>query len=184
MKLFFKIIGLIFLVFFGLMIGGYFTSPVLTVESEIYIDATAYDVFPYLNDLEMSAQWSPWSPIGTAAQPNTPYVYGETIDGVGASVMWRTSTEPDAEISSQEIISSQSPEFVQSALLLGAVPSSVTYALLPSESGNSVGVFIKFEKDIGGFPYLQRLLKGREKKALGRDFDAALFRLKTIVEAQ
>ncbi|WP_371395758.1 SRPBCC family protein [Fretibacter rubidus] len=179
MGLFFKIIGAIFLLFLALVVGGYFASPTLTVEREIYIDAPAEDIFPYLNDLELFAQWSPW----TAGRPDASYVYGEAIDGVGASVMWRSSDADDAAISSQEIISSQAPEFVQSALLLNAEPASVTYALLPDESGRRVGVFIQFEKDVGGFPYMQRLLKGGDETALGRDFDAALLRLKTIVEA-
>lgn len=184
MGLFFKIIGLIFLLFIGLMIGGYFMSPSLTVERQIYVQAAADDVFPYLDDLELSSQWSPF----TASRPDMRLVYGDAVDGVGASVMWRDSDGQDAAISSQEIISSQPPEFVQAALLLGGEPASVTYALLPSDNesgamGTEVGVFISFEKDIGGFPYLQRLTKGSTEKALGRDFDAALARLKVIVES-
>ena len=180
MRLFFKIIGAIFLLFLALVIGGYFASPTLTVERQIYIDAPAEDIFPYLNDLELFAQWSPW----TAGRPDVSYVYGDAIDGVGASVMWRSSDAVNAAISSQEIISSQAPEFVQSTLLLNAEPASVTYALLPDEAGDSVGVFIQFEKDAGGFPYMQRLLKRGDKASLSRDFDAALLRLKTILEAQ
>ena len=102
--------------------------------------------------------------------------------------MWRDSDAVDAAVSSQEIISSQPPEFVQAALLFGGEPASVTYALLPSDNENgpadaNVGVFISFEKDVGGFPYLQRLTKGSTEKAMGRDFEAALARLKVIVES-
>lgn len=178
MRWFFRAVGLIFLIFLGTMVAGYFSDERLTVERRITIDAVADDIYPYLNDLELAAQWTPWGASdGAAADP----VYGATVDGAGARVMWRAD---DGVINSQNIIASQAPEFVQATLVLSGEPASVTYALLPSEGTDTVDVFINFEMNRGGFPYLQRLFKGGYAKGLERDFDAALMRLKTVVEAR
>ena len=87
-----------------------------------------------------------------------------------------------SEINSQEIIASQAPEFVQSALLLNGLPASATYALSPMDDGTLI--YIQFERELGGFPYVARLRKGGLEKALGKEFDEALARLKTIVESE
>jgi len=114
MKWFFRIIGLIFLVFAGLVIWGYFISPNLSVERSLQVDAYPEEVFEYLEDLEAFNRWSPWF----ARDPDADYVFGAVEYGVGASAVWRTrgtTAESAAEISSQEIIAAQAPEFVQSA---------------------------------------------------------------------
>ena len=181
MKWFFRIIGLIFLVFAGLVIWGYFISPNLSVERSLQVDAYPEEVFEYLEDLEAFNRWSPWF----ARDPDADYVFGAVEYGVGASAVWRTrgtTAESAAEISSQEIIAAQAPEFVQSALLLNGLPASATYALSPTDEGTLV--YIQFERELGGFPYIERLRKGGMEKALGGEFDAALQRLKTIVEAE
>lgn len=162
------------------MVAGYFASPTLVVERSASIDAVAEDVFPYFNDLELSAQWSPW----TIASPDPDYVYGAVVEGVGATVLWRPRGEVDGDVSSEEIISSQAPDFVQTVLLLNGEPASATYALIPSEADGDLQVFLKFEKELGGFPYLQRLTQGSERRAVNDQFDVALNRLTTIVQAQ
>ena len=45
-------------------------------------------------------------------------------------------------------------------------------------------IYIQFERELGGFPYVARLRKGGLEKALGKEFDEALARLKTIVESE
>lgn len=181
MKWFFRIIGLIFLAFAALVIWGYFISPSLTVERSLQVDAYPEEVFEFLEDLEAFNRWSPWF----ARDPDADYIFGAVDYGVGATVIWRArgETADDAsEISSQEIIASQAPEFVQSSLLLNGVPASATYALSPIDDGTLV--YVQFERELGGFPYVARLRKGGMEKALGAEFNAALARLKTIVEAE
>ena len=181
MKWFFRIIGLIFLAFAALVIWGYFISPSLTVERSLQVDAYPEEVFEFLEDLEAFNRWSPWF----ARDPDADYIFGAVEYGVGATVIWRArgETADDAsEISSQEIIAAQAPEFVQSSLLLNGVPASATYALSPIDDGTLV--YVQFERELGGFPYVARLRKGGMEKALGAEFDTALARLKTIVEAE
>ena len=181
MKWFFRIVGLIFLTFAGAVAAGYFVSPVLEVERSLSVDAYPEEVFEYLEDLEAFNRWSPWF----ARDPDADYVFGSVDYGVGASVIWRTrgeTVDDAAEINSQEIIAAQAPEFVQSALLLNGVPASATYALSAADDGTLI--YMKFERELGGFPYIERLKKGGMEKSLGAEFDAALSRLKTIVEAE
>ena len=181
MKWFFRIIGVIFLIFAALVATGYFMSPNLTVERSLSMDAYPEEVFEYLEDLQMFNQWSPWH----AQNPDADYVFGSVDYGVGASVIWRTpgqTADDAAQISRQEIIAAQAPEFVQASLLLNGEPASATYALSPTDEGTLV--YIQFERELGGFPYIERLRKGGIDSKLGGEFEAALQRLKTIVEAE
>ncbi len=180
MKWFFRIIGLIFLAFAALMVWGYFISPTLTVERSLQVDAYSEEIFDYLEDLEAFNRWSPWF----ARDPDADYVFGAVDYGVGATVVWRArgeTADESGQISSQEIIAAQAPEFVQSSLMLNGVPASTTYALSPMDDGTLI--YIQFERELGGFPYIERLRKRGMEKSLGAEFDAALARLKTIVEA-
>ncbi len=182
MKWFFRIIGLVFLLFFGMMAAGYFSASVLNVERSLEIDAYPEEVFEYLEDLEAFNRWSPWF----ARDPDADYVFGGADYGVGATVVWRApgqTADDAASISSQEIIAAQAPEFVQTALLLNGEAASATYALSPTEAGGTL-VYIQFERDLGGFPYFQRLTKGGAEKKLGAEFESALRRLETILEAE
>ena len=180
MKWFFRIVGFIFLAFAGLVLLGYFTSPLLKVERSLAVDAYPEEVFEYLEDLEAFNRWSPWF----ARDPDADYVFGNVDYGVGATVIWRTpgaTADHAAVISSQEIIAAQAPEFVQTALLLNGDPASATYALSTTDEGTLV--YIQFERELGGFPYVERLKKGGMQKRLGAEFETALARLQTIVEA-
>ena len=180
MKWFFRIVGLIFLAFVSLMAIGYFTSPDLKVERSLSVEAYPEEVFAYLEDLEAFNRWSPWF----ARDPDADYVFGNVDYGVGASVVWRTrgQTADDAGvISSQEIIAAQAPEFVQTSMLINGSPASAIYAISPSDNGAIV--YMSFERELGGFPYFERLKKSGMEKNLGQEFEAALLRLQTIVEA-
>jgi hypothetical protein len=164
MKWFFRIIGLIFMAFIALIVAGYLISPNVNVERSLEVRAFPDEVFEYLEDLEAFNRWSPWF----ARDPDADYVFGSVDYGVGASVVWRTrgkTAEEASLISSQEIIAAQAPEFVQSALLLNGVEASATYALSPTDDGTLV--YIQFERELGGFPYFDRLRKGGMEDKLG-----------------
>lgn len=179
MKWFFRSIGFIFILFLGLVAVGYFTSPTLKVDRSLSIDAYPEDIYVYLEDLEAFTRWAPWF----ARDPDANIIYGGADFGLGASVVWRVpgqTAEDAAQISREEIIAAQPPEFIQTSLLLGGEPASATYALSAAEEGTLV--YIQFERELGGFPYLQRLTKRSREAALGAEFDSALERLKTIVE--
>ncbi len=166
--------------FAGLVVLGYFISPNLQVERSLEVKAYPEEVFEYLEDLEAFNRWSPWF----ARDPDADYIFGNVDYGVGATVVWRTRGETAdhaAVISSQEIVAAQAPEFVQTALLLNGVPASATYALSSTDDGTLV--YIQFERELGGFPFVGRLRKGGIEKRLGAEFETALSRLKTIVEA-
>lgn len=181
MKWFFRIISFIFLAFVALIIWGYFTSPTMSVERSLQVGAYPEEVFEYLEDLEAFNRWSPWF----AREPDAEYIFGAVEYGVGATVVWRArgeTAQAAGQISSQEIVAAQAPEFVQSSLLLNGEPASATYALSPTDNGTLV--YIKLERELGGFPYFERLRKSGMQKALGAEFDAALERLQTIVEVK
>lgn len=177
MQWFLRSIGLIFLVFVGLMTVGFFKSDTLVIEHSQTVDALAEDVFPYLNNLELSTQWSPW----TAQMEAPEFVFGAITAGMGADVLWRERGN-DSDISREEIISSQTLEFVQSILTLKGDAASATYALSNSSNPDRVDVFIRFEQPLGGFPYLQRVTKGGHARQKDAAIIKALNDLKLLVE--
>lgn len=178
MKWFFRVIGVVFLLFVGMIVMGYLSGSTLSVERSIEIDGYADEIYPYLEDLEAAQQWSSWY----ASDPDAEYLFGGADYGVGATVVWRThgSTADDAAlINSEEITAAQPPEFVQTALLMNGEKASAIYAVTPLDAGSLV--YIQFERELGGFPYLKRLQKGRLEKKFGNEFEAALQRLQTII---
>jgi len=83
---------------------------------------------------------------------------------------------------SQEIIQSQSGEFVQVKVNLSGRAATATHAILPLEDGNGVTVLTKSEIELGGFPYLDRVRTKLRQGWFDKQFDQSLMRLKTVSE--
>jgi len=177
MKWLFRIIFLVLLIFAGLVAFGYFSPSKISVQRSIHIDAEAEDVFPFINDLSKYKLWSPLhAQIGDAE-----IFYGGAPNGVGQTSVWK-SPESAYPFGTQEIVASQYPEFVQLDVSLAGRSASSFYGL--SDDTEKEGVIILMDTDygLGGFPYIQRLLAKRQIPQTEQTFDAALLRLKTLVE--
>jgi len=177
MKWLFRVIFLVFLLFISLMGLGYISSATITVERSILIGAEADDVFPYLNDLSKYELWSPLhAQIGDAE-----IFYGGAPNGVGQTSVWK-SPESAYPFGTQEIVASQFPEFVQLDVSLAGRPASSFYGLSEETGNGGVIVLMDTEYNLGGFPYIQRLLAKRQIPQAEQAFDEALLRLKTVAE--
>ncbi|NNE57814.1 MAG: hypothetical protein HKN36_06865 [Hellea sp.] len=179
MKWLFRIFGVIIGLFLLSVFVGLFISSNLSVERSSEVYAIPEDVFPYLSDLESHAIWAPWQ------GPNNEdkYLVGGSDEGVGQQAVW-TCDDEDCLPGMQEITVIQYPEFVQAELNLNGRPINATYALMGDENNDgSVTVLLKVDMEVGGFPYVQRLFKFQERKALSNRLDLALVQLETLLKA-
>jgi len=177
MKWLLRGIFLIFFIFAAMVTAGYFMPPIQLIERSIEIEAYPEDVFPFINNLQAYNQWSPLYAQITDAQ----IVYGGAESGNGQTMAWQGSAGA-YPFGSQEIIQSQSGEFVQVKVNLSGRAATATHAILLQDDGNGVTVLTKSEIELGGFPYLDRVRTKLRQGWFNNQFDQSLMRLKTISE--
>jgi hypothetical protein len=178
MKWLLRGIFLVFLIFAGLIVGGYFLPATQLIERSIEIDAYPEDVFPFMNNLQAYSQWSPLYAQIQDAQ----IVYGGAEAGKGQTMAWQGS-QGAYPFGSQEIVQSQAGEFVQVKVNLSGRTATATHAILPLEERDGVTVLTKSEIELGGFPYLERVRTKLRQGWFNDQFDQSLMRLKTVSEA-
>lgn len=157
------------------MVVGYFRPESITVERSIEIDADAYDVFPYLNDLTEHMQWASWAQI----DPDMEVVFGGPPAGVGQRMVW-ISENPYVGNGSEIIMESVDGLFVRTQLEHAGEAITGSYAL-QSEGQGEVVVLIGIDTHLGGFPYIQRLFAGGIDAKTGAAFEQSLENLKALV---
>ena len=170
---------MIFMVFACLVVAGYVSPSNIEVERSTQIEAYPEDVFPYLNDLRNYDQWAALH----MADPNAKFVFGGADSGIGQTAAWK-SDDPRLGTGTQQIIASAPNEFVQLEVEAAGLPSSAFYGITEDASVDGVIVLIRTEVGLGGFPYIQRLVARTNKERMEQEFDLALNRLKTVVEAE
>jgi len=159
-------------------LAGFFTSPVVKVQRTADIFAMPEDVFPYLSSLESHEVWSPWHD----GESHKGFVVNRTEPGVGQQSVWICET--DACIpGTEEIKLIEYPAYVQSDLNLNGKTASATYGLLMENVDGSTTIFFEVNKNVGGFPYVQRLMKFQEVSKLEARLDRALEQFSNLIEA-
>ncbi len=171
-RIFFLIIGV-----FALAAGiGFFMSSEVNVHRTIDVFAMPEDIFPYLSNLETHENWSPWHD----GDNHVGFVVSQTEDAVGQQSAWICETASCVP-GTEEIKLVQHPEYVQTDLNLDGSAASATYGLMSGNADGSTTIFLEIKKNVGGFPYIQRLIKFREISALEDRLDRALGQLKTLI---
>lgn len=176
MKWLFRAIFLTLAVFILVMIAGAFQSADLQIEREVGIDAAHEDVFFYVNDLSVHPEWSPWLRNVAASQ----IVYGGPASGVGQTMAWKADS---GDIGSQTILESVDGAYMRADLIAQGQTALVTYAITDDGEG-AVLVLLSAETSLGGFPYVQRLFKGRYAAQWGQKMEGGLVTLKGLVETE
>lgn len=177
MKWIFRTIFLILAVFVITMVVGATRPSKLVAEQSMTIDAGAYDIFPYLNDLRQHADWSPW----VTGDADIQLVYGGPDSGLGQSMAWRSEDLAIGD-GSQKISESLDFAFVRADMLARGNASYVTYAITESESGDTI-VLMGMETNLGGFPFVQRLFAGQAESDMDTKLRGGLQNLKALVES-
>lgn len=179
MKWVFRVIFLIIMIFACLVVAGYLSPEKIEVERSTQIEAYPEDVFPYINDLRMYDQWSALH----MADPDAKFIYGGADNGIGQTAVWK-SDNPRLGTGLQEITASAPNEFVQLHHEVAGQAGTAFYGIAEDENIDGVIVLFRTEIGLGGFPYIQRLVAKRNRARMEQEFDLALNRLKTVVEAE
>lgn len=164
---------------FALAAGaGFFITPEVKVLRTVNIFAEPEDVFPYLSNLDSHEIWSPWHD----GDSHKGFVVSESEEDVGQQSVWICDTDSCIP-GTEEIRLAQYPEFVQTDLNLDGNMAKATYGLLSDNDDGSTTIFIEVSKNVGGFPYIQRLMKFRETARLEARLDRALSQLSGLITA-
>ncbi|NOT42962.1 MAG: hypothetical protein HOP13_20990 [Alphaproteobacteria bacterium] len=168
------LIGLVVLIV--LVVGGaYLTPQNAHVERSTIMAASPEEVFSVVNDLSRFNEWSPWAKL----DPKAKYTMEGPPSGVGAKMSW-TSADANVGSGSQEIIESEQFSLVKTKLDFGDQGAAIaTFTFAPAEGGTKVTW--GFDTDLGMNPisrYFGLMMDGM----VGKDYEAGLSNLKTIVE--
>lgn len=164
---------------FALAAGaGYFASPDVNVKRTSDIFAAPEDIFPYLANLQSHEVWSPWHD----GENHKGFIVSDSNQEIGQQSIWICDSQ-DCIPGTEEIKLVQFPQYVQTDLNLDGQMATATYGLLDENDDGSTTILLEVNKNVGGFPYIQRLLKFRETAALEARLDRALEQLTALIEA-
>ncbi|MEM6387231.1 MAG: SRPBCC family protein [Pseudomonadota bacterium] len=166
------IVALLAIVFVGI---GMLLPRDVTVARSIEIDAPPEDVFPYVNSLKATQEWSPW----LERDPNVALTYNDIETGVGAAMEW-ASDESTVGNGKQEITASTENQSVTTALDFGDMGLAEARFLLEPSAGKTI-VTWTLDTDMGAGP-MGRWMGLMMDGWVGGDYEAGLANLKSLVE--
>ncbi len=147
------------------------------VSRSITIDAPPEAIFPYVNSMQETEQWSPW----LHRDPETQLSYSGPASGVGNTLNW-ASDHPQVGTGSQEIVESVENQSVQTALDFGPMGTATASFTLQPEGGQTQ-VTWGFTSDLGLNP-MTRWMGLMMDGWVGEDYERGLTNLKALVEGQ
>lgn len=173
---------------------GYFLPATQIVETHISVKAYPDEIYAELVDLRGYPAWFHGLDSVDAGQ----IVYAGAERGIGQSAAWRLLDENANKTANKtadknigfgnlEILQSQTDGFVTLRHEQGAQIISLTYAVLLEEAGaaneDAALLLARYEKPLGGFPYLSRLRGKLRSGGIAKDLDGSLQRLQNLIEA-
>ena len=145
----------------------------VVIERDIVIDAPAQKVFPYLVEFEKFNTWSPWA----AMDPKTVHEYVGTPGEVGSMMKWKSDVTGEG---SQKLTESRPFEYARMELDFGQGGPSAAYYKVEAQ-GDKTHVVWGFDGDMGNNP-IGRYMGLMMDSWLGKDYEAGLKSLKTVIE--
>ena len=142
------------------------------------IGAAPAVVFPYLTDFHLGNEWSPYS----RKDPNATFTFSGPESGVGAKMAFAGNKDMGA--GHLEILQSDPEKSVELRLTMKepfAGENDLRYALTPEGSGTR---FTWTMTGKGGFVSKLMTVLIDCDKMIGKDFEAGIQNLKTVIEAK
>lgn len=174
-----KILGsLVVLVVIGLVALIFLAPADYKVEREVTINKPRAEVFAYAKMLKNQNDWGPW----VKKDPNIKLNYKGNDGEPGFVSAWESSME-DVGVGEQEIKKIDDGKRIESELRFKKPFESTSNAYMTMEDGGAGQTKVKW-----GFtgtmprPFNLMLLLMDMDKEVGKDFDAGLANLKSIVE--
>ncbi|MBI2510865.1 MAG: SRPBCC family protein [Opitutae bacterium] len=171
-----KILLVLALILVGVAILAAFQPSTYRIERSVSVAATPAALFPRLNDLHQTHEWSPWK----ALDPNATYTFEGPAAGVGASQSW--SGNSDVGAGRQTIVESRSNELVRLRLEFFkpmAGVSDAQFTLKPAGDHTVVTWSMSGENNYLGKVFC---LFMNQDKMIGGEFEKGLATLKRTSE--
>ena len=163
------VLGLVFIA------GGFLLPQTVTVARSVEINKPASDIFPYVNSLKATQDWSPW----LERDPDVKLEYDGPDVGVGAKMAW-ASENRNVGNGSQEILVSDPDKLVETALDFGEMGTAKARFILEG-AGDVTKVTWNLEADMGTNP-VGRWMGLTLDRLVGGDYEKGLANLKSLVE--
>lgn len=148
----------------------------VTVTRSVAINAAPDVVFPHVNSMQATGNWSPW----LDRDPEVKLVYEGPEMGVGNKLSW-TSDHPQVGNGTQEIVESTENEMVKTALDFGDMGTADAWFALAAD-GDGTTVEWGLTTDMGMNP-IGRYMGLMMDRWVGTDYEKGLDNLKTLIEA-
>ncbi|RVT84530.1 hypothetical protein DXV76_12700 [Rhodobacteraceae bacterium CCMM004] len=169
------ILGVVLALAAVFVVGGLLLPREVTVARSATVQAPPEAVFPHVNSLRQTMEWSPW----LSRDPETEVTFSGPESGVGAAMSW-SSDDPQVGQGSQEIVASTENREVVTALDFGAMGTAEARFLLRPE-GDETQVTWTLDTDMGAGP-MGRWMGLMMDRWVGADYDRGLANLKARVE--
>lgn len=159
----------------GLVAVAYLLPREVTVTRSTIIAAPPEQVFPWLNALERTAEWSPWMSLDPAIR----IAYSGPPEGVGNRMTW-VSDDPQVGSGAQEITLSVPNETVETSLDFGEMGKGrAWFQLAPEGAGTTLTWGLVADMGMNPAGRWMGLMMDRW---VGADYERGLAALKALVE--
>lgn len=169
-------IGIVVLVLAVVFVAGAYLLPrEVTIARSIEVDAPADQIFPHVNSMKATEEWSPW----LERDPNVELTYSGPDEGVGATLVW-ASERQDVGVGTQVIVTSEPGKRVETDLDFGEMGTAKA-AFILDPAGEGTSVTWTLVADMGNTP-MGRWMGLMMDGLVGPDYEAGLAKLKALVE--
>ncbi|MEL7344833.1 MAG: SRPBCC family protein [Pseudomonadota bacterium] len=169
------IAGIIVVLAFIVVGGGFLMPREITLDRTVTIAAAPDEIFPHINNLSANAAWSPWLGL----DPNVVLDYGDIAEGVGATMRWASENQ-NVGTGSMEIVVSEPGKRIETALDFGPMGGgTAAFDLVETSAGTDVTW--GFYTDLGMNP-IARWFGPMIEGPVGDDYERGLNNLKSLVE--
>ena len=160
MKWLFRSIALTLLVFIAVCVIGAFMPAQQRVDASTVLDSDVLSVYEIISDLRSYPEWS------GVGGPESEWVFGGADAETGQTAAWQV----EENFGSLEILQAEPGRFVVVGTIGPLGEQTISLALSEAETGTNF--LIEAKRNLGGFPYLNRVASLRQrsstKKALVR----------------
>lgn len=175
MKIIKRILLILIVLAILIVLIGFLLPRHYKVERSIVINATPAAIFPLVNATTSWPQWSIWN----QRDPAMTITYSGTGGGAGAKWSWKSKSEGNGEMEFTDVMPERKITYRLTFADFGSTAIG-TIAFVPVDE-KSTTVKWTNEGDMGRNP-LFRYVGLMMDRMVGKDFDASLARLKTLVE--
>ena len=170
MKWLFRSIALTILVFITVCVVGAFMPAQQRVDASVVLESDVLSVYEIISDLR---SYSEWSGVGG---PESEWVFGGADMETGQTAAWQAQEN----FGSLEILQAEPGRFVVVKTIGPLGEQTISLALSEAEMGTNF--LIEAKRELGGFPYLNRVASLRQKSATQKALIRATEGLTQMVE--